>query len=563
MRICPTCGNGVPEPEARFCGFCGGAVPLDGRGSGQTGHAPGQQAPAPLPVRPEVRARRPGESAPVPRPVSRPTDSVATSLVPPSVAAEPGGIATLRIKVRNTGSVVDELRISVEGDAAPWAEVDTPVVRLMPGTDGASTIRLKPPIVPLALAGPVSFLVRVQSQEHPAEPATETGVLTVGEIRSLAATIVPATAKAAGSAPFEVRVENRGNVPARVVLAASDPDEALRFELDTSVQALPAGATLRAPLRVAPRAGILLGSPERRGFVVDVTGDAGARTQASATLVQAPRLPSWAPMAGIAAGALVVLAVAGVVLGILPPKAASSPSAAPASAGASQVAVVSASPSAATSPGAATSPTAVATPTPSAAPTATPTEPPTPTPSPTLAPDACAPGYAWRLVNPSDHVCTTPEVAAQVAADNAVAPSRWTTGDFGPHTCLVGYVWRNAFDGDDVCVTGDQRTIAGFDNAATVSRYLPRMDLCIDGYAWREATPEDHVCVEPSTRAQVQADNLAAVSRWVDGAYGPQTCIVGYVWRVAVEGDLVCVTGDQRDQAQVDNAAAASRVRPS
>jgi hypothetical protein len=555
MRICPHCGNGVPEPEARFCGFCGGTVPPAAPSAAHPPVAPPGQG------RPQVQARRPGESAPVPRPVSHPTDSVSTSLVPASVAAEPGGIATLQVKVRNTGSVVDELRISVEGDAAPWAEVDTPVIRLMPGTDGASTIRLKPPIVPLALAGPISFLVRIQSHEHPDEPATETGVLTVGEVRALAATIVPATAKAAGPAPYEVRIENRGNVPASIVLAASDPDEALRFELDTSGQVLPAGATLRTPLRVIPRAGILLGTAERRGFVVDVAGDAGTRTQASGTLVQAPRLPSWAPMAGIAAGAVLVLAVAGVALGILPPKASPTPSTAAASGSAapSAVAAVSASPSGAAPP--TESPTASAPPTETATATASPTESPTPTPTPTLPPDACAPGYTWRLAVPNDHVCTTPEVAAQVAADNAAATSRWTNGDFGPHTCVSGYVWRVAFEGDDVCVTGDQRTMAGFDNAATVSRHLPRTDLCIDGYAWREATPEDHVCVEPAIRAQVQADNLAAVSRWTDGAYGPQTCIEGYVWRNALDGDLVCVTGDQRDQAQVDNAAAASRVR--
>ena len=186
MRVCAACGREVPEPEARFCGFCGAVMPQ--------AQAPTEQSPTPE----SIQARRPGEAAPVPRPVSRPTDSVSTSLNPGSVAAEPGGIAMLAIRVRNTGTVVDELRVTVEGPAAAWAEVETPVLRLMPATDGTSTIRLRPPVVPLALAGPVAFTVRVQSREHPDEVASESGVLMVGEVRSLAATVVPATAKSSG-----------------------------------------------------------------------------------------------------------------------------------------------------------------------------------------------------------------------------------------------------------------------------------------------------------------------------------------------------------------------------
>lgn len=542
MRACATCGRDVPEPEARFCGFCGAPM------------GPGAQAPDP------IQARRPGEGAPIPRPVSRPTDSVATTLTPSSVAAEPGGIAVATIRVRNTGTVVDELRVTVEGPAAPWAEVETPVLRLMPATDGTSVIRLRPPVVPLALAGQVGFTVRVESRQHPNEVATESGVLTVGEVRSLAATIVPATAKASGSATYEVRVENRGNLAAAVTLVASDPDEALDLAIDSAPILIEAGQTLRASLRAKPRAGILLGNPERRSFAVSVNSEGRQAAQAGATLVQVAQLPGWAPIAAAAAAGIAVLAIAGFALGIIPPKAAPSPS------------LVANVPS--LSPGAASATPAAESvaPSPSDAPSASasepptdaPTEPPTPTPEPTptpLPPDACVDGYAWRLVTPDDHVCVVPLNIEQLKADNAVAASRWTDGAFGPHTCVDGYVWRNAIDGDDVCVSPEVFALTAFDNAAAPNRIAPRTDLCIDGFAWREATVDDHVCVEPWVRQQTISDNLQAVSRWTDGAYGPQTCVSGYVWRVVVETDLVCVTPDVRDQVQVDNAAAAGRVR--
>jgi len=550
MRACATCGREVPELEARFCGFCGAPMAP----SGGPSQPPGAQPPDP------IQARRPGEAAPAPRPVSRPTDSVATSLNPASVAAEPGGIAIATIRVRNTGTVVDELRISVEGPAAPWAEVETPVLRLMPATDGTSVIRLRPPVVPLALAGQVGFTVRVESRQHPEEVATESGVLTVGEVRSLAATVVPATAKASGSTAFEVRIENRGNIAAAVTLAASDPDEALDLSIDAAPILIAPGETLRTSLRAKPRTGILLGNAERRSFAVTVTSEGRQAAQAGATLVQVAQLPGWAPAAAAIAGGIAVLAIAGFALGIIPPKAAPSPSLV---AAVPSLSPGTGSPSAATASGEPTASEPASAPA-TEPPTDAPTDPPTPTPEPTptpMPPDACVDGYAWRLVTPADHVCVVPLNIEQLKADNAVASSRWTDGAFGPHTCIDGYVWRNAVDGDDVCVSPEVFALTAFDNAAAPNRVAPRTDTCIDGFTWREATVDDHVCVEPWVRQQTISDNLQAVSRWTDGAYGPQTCVSGYVWRVVVETDLVCVTPDVRDQVQVDNAAAAERVR--
>jgi len=41
------------------------------------------------------------------------------TLVTPAVSVEPGGTVTVAVKVRNTGTVVDEFVLDVLGDAAP------------------------------------------------------------------------------------------------------------------------------------------------------------------------------------------------------------------------------------------------------------------------------------------------------------------------------------------------------------------------------------------------------------------------------------------------------------
>jgi hypothetical protein len=70
-------------------------------------------------------------------------------------------------------------------------------------------------------------------------------------------------------------------------------------------------------------------------------------------------------------------------------------------------------------------------------------------------PLTCLDGFVWRQATPRDHVCVTPEVAAQTAGDNASAPTRRsaTSSTFGPDLCVAGFVWRAALPGDRVCVT--------------------------------------------------------------------------------------------------------------
>jgi hypothetical protein len=551
LRTCAACGSLVPEPEARFCGTCGAPVP----GAVDSAGGPQPVTIDPAPGASTIQARKPGETQPFLRPVSRPTDSVATTLTPASVAADPGGMASVAIRARNTGTVVDELHISVEGPIAAWAEIETPVLRLMPGTDATSTIRLRPPRVPLAIAGQHAFTVRVISRQHPDEVATESGVLTVGDVRSLTATIVPATAKSSGSASYEVRVENQGNRPVDIALVASDPDEALKLVLDAALHTIPPGATLRAGLKASPRSGIALGAAERRSFKVDVMSEGQQATQATAALLQTAQLPSWLPPAAVALAGVAVLAVAGFAFGILPPGGdkPSNPVAALGSTPPSSAPSVEVPPSAETPSQASAEPPSEEPPSEEPTPTEEPTEAPTPTP----APDDCARGFRWRETNPTDHVCVTRDTVDAARFDESQAQHRWVAGT---NTCITGYVWREAFVGDDICVTPEVRTQTAMDNERGPFRLWNRDDICQRGFVWREALPQDHVCVEPWVREQAVTDNVDAPNRSVTGAVGGD-CFSGWVWRVTVPEDLVCVLPDVRAQAEIDNAAGPSRIQ--
>jgi hypothetical protein len=64
-----------------------------------------------------------------------------TRLVP----VDPGSTAAVPIRVRNTGSVVDQFTIQVLGEAAAWTVVAPPSVSLFPGAEETATITFTPP----------------------------------------------------------------------------------------------------------------------------------------------------------------------------------------------------------------------------------------------------------------------------------------------------------------------------------------------------------------------------------------------------------------------------------
>jgi hypothetical protein len=109
-------------------------------------------------------------------------------------------------------------------------------------------------------------------------------------------------------------------------------------------------------------------------------------------------------------------------------------------------------------------------------------------------PDTCLEGYTWRETIPTDHVCVTPAVRAQVQADNAAAADRrWGSG------CQPDYTWRGAV------ATGEADL-----EAAVSFAYATGQDPTVYVPAHFDAlAANDHVCVTSAVRSQTIADNNA------------------------------------------------------
>src|SRR3954468_18697984 len=200
---------------------------------------------------------------------------VALFLEPANVSVEPGQQASIRIRVRNTGRVVDRVKLTVLGSRAAWATITPPSVNLYPGTEGTATLVFAPARDPSSTAGAVPYAVRAASTEDPVGSEIEEGTLTIAAFRVVTASLVPVTSYGARIGRHELHVANGGNAPLRLTLEATDPDELLTLAFRTPELTLAPGASAEVDLTVEPTGEIGHVPATRRPFSVRALDETG------------------------------------------------------------------------------------------------------------------------------------------------------------------------------------------------------------------------------------------------------------------------------------------------
>ncbi|MFD7135571.1 peptidoglycan-binding protein [Streptomyces sp. NPDC059894] len=217
--------------------------------------------------------------------------SLWTSLEPASVTVDPGSSATVRLRVRNTGDVVDEYRFEPVGAVAPWTTVEPPTLRLYPGTTGTVELTFAPPRTPDATAGPNPYAVRITPTEQSDAVTVPEGTLTVTPFSELRAELVPPTVKGRLRGRPRLAVDNLGNTPLTASLSGSDTGDHLSYDLTPgSVQVRP-GRAVFVDATLRPRQIIWFGSAEQRPYALAVHRSGESPVTVDGTYVQRGFLP--------------------------------------------------------------------------------------------------------------------------------------------------------------------------------------------------------------------------------------------------------------------------------
>ena len=226
-----------------------------------------------------------------------------------TLSVQPGGEASVRIRIQNSGTVVDEFMLQVLGDAAAWTTATPPTVSLFPGNDQIATITFRPPKTSQTRSEQIPFGIRVQSREDPAGSVVEEGTVSVGVFGDTTAELIPRNSRGSRSVTHQVAVDNRGNGPIQVGFTAGDQDKLLEFAVKPASLIVTPGAAGFARVQVRPRQLFWRGAPKSKAFQVLVQPEGQPPIVLDGSVVQGPLLAPWMIPAGAAVVALLIAAV--------------------------------------------------------------------------------------------------------------------------------------------------------------------------------------------------------------------------------------------------------------
>jgi hypothetical protein len=219
---------------------------------------------------------------------------VSASLSSSRVEVSPGGSANVELTVRNTGSVVDEFRVEVLGEAAQWSTPNPAVVPLFPGASAPVTITFNPPRRSDRVAGEVDVAIKVSSREDADGSAVEELVVAIGGFDSPDAELVPRTTRARRKATVQVAIDNLGNRRMQRSIAATDADQLLKFETVPSDVVVEAGRAEFAKVTIKPIKTFFRGPDRTIPYRVTLGEDEGEGTlNLDGTFIQTAMLPKW------------------------------------------------------------------------------------------------------------------------------------------------------------------------------------------------------------------------------------------------------------------------------
>jgi len=229
------------------------------------------------------------------------------TLASKGVAVTPGGEAVTEVRIRNSGTVVDQFTLEVLGDASAWAIVEPAVVPLFPGAEAVARVRFKPPKSSSVLAKAIPFAVRVKSREDARASLVEEGVVEVGPFNDTTAELIPRTAKGSSHARAQLALDNRGNVRINARLTAADPDRKLNFTISPPALTTEPGTVGFASIRINPRTRFLTGPPRLAPYKVNVHQDGLPTITVDGSMQQVGMVPPWLLPALIGLAALLLV----------------------------------------------------------------------------------------------------------------------------------------------------------------------------------------------------------------------------------------------------------------
>ena len=234
---------------------------------------------------------------PPPIPVEKSCDRI-HALMEPDVLRVAAGIeiAEAVLEIQNTGSIVDEFTLEIEGLPRNWYSFSSPSVALMPHAKEQVRITFHPPKVPGVESGTYPFAVALRSQSIPRDCANTTAQLEILPSVAYGISIKPYRKLSRRKCSLQIQISNKDVSDSVLFLDVTDIENGLRFQAKDDSPVIPPWQTLDIPLIVRPKRNSVIGDLKRYDVSVTATTAEGLTQLARCQIDHKPFLSSWRPV---------------------------------------------------------------------------------------------------------------------------------------------------------------------------------------------------------------------------------------------------------------------------
>ncbi len=209
----------------------------------------------------------------------------------------PGELARLKLHLSHTGPEPETYQITLSQLPAGWMTVPAQPVTLQPGESRTLSLGLHPPLGGETRVGPYPFRLLATAMSSGQPVAGVAGTLTILPLERFSLTLELPQLKRPGQ--LELLIHNEGNVALRY-LAQARPSDGVEVTLPGAPQDVPAGESVRLPVRVQATERKWVGRAQHIEFEIVVRSSTGGRH----TVPGRVRLPPRLPMAAVISAAL-------------------------------------------------------------------------------------------------------------------------------------------------------------------------------------------------------------------------------------------------------------------
>jgi hypothetical protein len=233
--------------------------------------------------------------------------TVTATFQPSNISSAPGHAAALTLLLHNDAEAEEVVKLRSLGDLAEHTVLQSETIYLEPGESFEVPVIID--VSPSMVSGNHTSGIEVSSGTG--GKITAQATIAVEASVGYSVNLLPTRSKSGSSGKHQLVVDNTGNTPMLVEIAAQPHNGLVEIELAAPLVNVDPGKTAKVEIKVHPRSRFWTGEPQEHPFTVNVAGSDHETHQFDGVFEQGPRVGPWfLPAVAGMIGALVVGTIA-------------------------------------------------------------------------------------------------------------------------------------------------------------------------------------------------------------------------------------------------------------